>query len=331
MAVYRKSCSESKRDIARYHLDEKEEEAENIISTVAYRWGKLLDAGISMEPGDFAKHYWAVAASFPHTSKTENGSLEKLPLELWHDLFLHLDMYSLIKFRQTCLQSRELVESLPEYQRVASMANHTGGLDLFWALFRTGLAADVTLFEFHSALCTKDCAFCGNFAPFICLLPWKRCCLKCINSAPQAELQELEEVQKLFKLTKTESKQLRSIKTIPGSYGLDGAVYESSLTVVSTEQVRSILRRRKDFDIRKKLDFGWPRIRLNFVGVCKLPYYDNHTGRFEQGLTCHGCHKETLFTRDGFLEHFQSCDGALSIWKCKALKIKAQKHLNSKG
>ncbi|KAI1349570.1 hypothetical protein F5Y01DRAFT_327325 [Xylaria sp. FL0043] len=319
--------SHSDHSATEYHLSE--EETDGILMTIAFRWGLQLDAGIAHEPGDFASIYWSIAASFRESSNAGLGPLQMLPPELLHDILFRLDMLSLFKFRQVSRRSREVVDSLPQYQRAANMAGPTGGIDLFWALFRTGLAADVTLLDFDAALCTANCAVCGKFAPFLSLLLWKRVCFDCITTAPHSQVKELEKVQRMFDLTESESEQLKSIKTIPGSYGPWQIRYTSSVTLVSAQQVWSVVRQRPELDEAAKLNFVMPNSDWNFLAVCKLPYYDRQTGKFEVGLSCTGCNtgclhfmdparrvpKDKLYTREGFIEHFQGCHKARSLWK----------------
>lgn len=74
---------------------------------------------------------------------------------------------------------------------------------------------------------------------------------------------------------------------------------------------------------------------LNFMGTCALPYYDARTGQVEEGVSCAGCQllvangcvmrempfwswayeaRNTLYSRDGFLEHFWRCKQAQRRW-----------------
>jgi hypothetical protein len=145
----------------------------------------------------------SIATPFQRNFKAGLGSLDRLSPELLFDTLYRLDMHSLFKFRQTSLRSREMVDSLNQYQRVASH-----GQNLFCALLRTRLALDISLLDFHNALCIKACTFCGEFGGFIFLLTWKRCCIKCLVESPETQMRTLASVKKQFRMKKAESGQL---------------------------------------------------------------------------------------------------------------------------
>ena len=134
------------------------------------------------------------------------GSLDWVPLKLLYDVLLLLDMHSLFNFRQLNLRSRQTADSLKRYQVLH-------GLNLLCALLRIGLTMGVSLFDFYHTLYTKACTLCGEFAGFISLLTWNRCCFPCLQEAPETQVQTLAAVRKQFHLTKAELDQLRSFKT----------------------------------------------------------------------------------------------------------------------
>lgn len=208
-----------------------EEQTDAIVRATAYH---RKDYGLSVIWFSPRKHVGtrlSIATPFRRTSDTGLGSLDRLPLELLHDILLRLDMRSLFNFRQTDSRSRQTVDSLTQYQMVVSH-----GLNLFCALLQTRLAIDVSLSDFYCALCTKACTLCGEFGEFISLLTWTRCCSKCLQGALETQEQTLAAVRKQFHLTKAESDQLRSFKTLPGIYSMEESVYKSRITVVSLHQ-----------------------------------------------------------------------------------------------
>lgn len=116
------------------------------------------------------------------------------------------------------------MDSLKEYQMVVSH-----GPNVLCALLRTRLAVDVSLFDFYHALCSKGCAFCGEFSGFISLLTWNRCCFKCLQGAPEIQLQTLAAVRKQFHLSKAELGRLRLCKPLPGVYSMNESVHKSHI------------------------------------------------------------------------------------------------------
>ncbi|KXJ85314.1 hypothetical protein Micbo1qcDRAFT_223471 [Microdochium bolleyi] len=192
-----------------------EEQAEAIARTAGYHRRDFCRSVIWFSPRRHVDVRLSIAAPFPRTSTRGVGSLDRLPLELLHYVFLCLDMHALFNFRQTNLRSREMVDSLNQYQMVVS-----DGLNLFCALLRTRLADGVSLFDFYCALCTKACTFCSEFGGFISLLTWNRCCFKCLQHAPEIQVRALATFGKQFHLAKTDLGQLRSFKTLPGTFPL---------------------------------------------------------------------------------------------------------------
>ncbi|KAK0707034.1 F-box domain protein [Lasiosphaeria miniovina] len=221
------------RSVAEYSF--REEQTDAIVRAAAYHRKDFCRSVIWFSPREHAGIRMPIATPFPQTSSTGLGSLDRLPLELLYDVLLRLDMYSIFNFRQTNLKSRETVDSLKEYQAVVSH-----GLSLLCALSRTRLAVSVSLSDFYREFCTKACTLCGEFGGFISLLPWTRCCFKCLQAAPETQLQPLAAVRKQFHLTKAQLDQLASFKTLPGTYSTKETGYRSRTKVVSVHQAKLV-------------------------------------------------------------------------------------------
>ncbi|KAF4457608.1 cyclin f-box [Fusarium austroafricanum] len=293
-----------------------EEQADAIVRTVSYHRIDYCLSVIWFSPGEHVDIRPSIATPFRRTSNVGLGSLDRLPLELLHDTLFRLDMHSLFKFRQTNLRSRQTIDSLRQYQMIASH-----GLNLFRALLRTRLAIDISLLDFYNALYIKNCSLCGEFGGFISLLTWKRCCFKCLQEAPETQVRTLAAVRKQFRLTKVELGQLKSFKTLPGTYSMEESVHQSRITIVSLHQASLVSRPQS----RQAQSASSERNRkFNFMGSCALPYYDKLTGNVEHGMSCAGCQlalendiistrvekrafeaRDKVYARDGFLEHFR--------------------------
>jgi hypothetical protein len=311
----------------------REEQADAIVRATAYHRRDYCLSVIWFSPRNHGDVRLSIASSFQRAPTTRLGSLDRLPLELLHDVLLRLDMHSLFKFRQTNLRSRQAVDSVKQYQMVVSH-----GLNLLCALLRTRLAIGVSLFDFYDALCTKACDFCGEFSGFISLLNWNRCCFKCLRGALETQVQTLAAARNQYHLTKAELRQLRSCKTLPGVYSMEESVYKSRITIVSAHQARLVSRQRPHAPARQEAQ---PRPtnsirngKLNFMGSCALPYYDKRTGKVEHGISCAGCQlaiekdiigsmaeewaseaRDKVYAQDGFLDHFRWCEQAQLLWR----------------
>ncbi|KZF20440.1 hypothetical protein L228DRAFT_254066 [Xylona heveae TC161] len=315
------------RSSTEYHFHEEQSDA--IVRVTAYHRKDYCQSVIWFSPGQHDSIRLSIATPFQRTSNKGLGSLDRLPLELLHDMLLRLDMHSLFKFRQINLRSRQIVDSLKQYQMVV-----LHGLNLFCALLRTRLAIDISLFDFYYALCTKTCTFCGEFSGFISLLTWTRCCFKCLQGAPETQMQTLHTVRKQFHLTKAEENQLSSFKTLPGIYSMMESAYKSRFTIVSVHQAILVSGQQSHTLVQVPLANSGGNKKYNFMGSCALPYYDRRTGKVQHGILCAGCQlalekdiigsrgekwafeaRDKVYAQDDFLEHFRWCEQAQLLWR----------------
>lgn len=315
------------RSVTEYRF--REEQTDAIVRATAYHRKDYCRSVIWFSPREHVGIRLSIATPFGRTTNTGLGSLDRLPLELLHDVLLRLDMHSLFNFRQINLRSRQTVDYLKQYQVVVSH-----GLNLLCALLRTRLAIRVSLFDFYYALCTKACTLCGEFGGFISLLTWNRCCFKCLQGALETQVQTLAAVRKQFHLTKAELDQLRSFKTLPGIYSMEESVHKSRITVVSVHQAILVSGQQPHALAQAQPASSRRNKKFNFMGSCALPYYDRRTGRVEHGMSCAGCQlalekdiigsrgekwafeaRDKVYAQDGFLEHFRWCEQAQLLWR----------------
>ncbi|KAK2051999.1 hypothetical protein LY76DRAFT_359444 [Colletotrichum caudatum] len=315
------------RSIAEYHL--REDQGDAIVRAAAYHRKDYCQSAIWFSPREHVGIRSSIATPFERTSDMGLGSLDRLPLELRHDTLLHLDIRSLFNLRQTNLRSRATVDSLKQYQMVA-----THGLNLLCALLRTKLATGVSLCEFYDVLCTKTCTLCGKFGGFVSLLTWNRCCFVCLQRAPETQVRTLAAVRKQLNLAKAQSNQLTSFKTLPGIYSMKESVHKSRITVVSLHDAISVSRPQPHALPQADSVSSELYQKYNFMGSCALPYYDRRTGRVEHGISCAGCQlalekdiigsrgekwafevRDMVYAQDDFLEHFRWCEQAQLLWE----------------
>ncbi|KAJ2993238.1 hypothetical protein NUW58_g1900 [Xylaria curta] len=311
------------RSATEYDFDEGQADA--IVWATTYRREDYRFSMIWFPPCEHDSIRSSIATPFRHVSDMGLGSLERLPLELLHIVIFSLDIYTLFKFRQANLRSRQIVDSLTEYQTVASH-----GLNLLCALLRARLPTDTTLSDIHCALCTKACAFCGEFAGFISLLIWKRCCIKCIRNVSETQVRTLATIRSQFDFTQAQLDQLRSFRTLPRACST-----KLRTRVVSGHQAILVSGWQPSAIIVQALRGNWGgSIRFNFMGSCALPYLDRQTGDVEYALSCAGCQlavekgiigssadewafevRVKVYTKSGFLEHFRWCKQAQLLWR----------------
>lgn len=315
------------RSATEYRFDEEQTDA--IIRITAYHRRDYCPSVIWYSPREHVDIRLSIATPFQRTSNVGLGSLDRLPFELLFDTLYYLDMHSLFKFRQINLRSRQMVDSLNQYQRVVSQ-----GLNLFCALLRTRLAIDISLLDFYNALCTKTCNLCGEFGGFIFLLAWKRCCFKCLQESPETQMRTLASFQKQLRMTKFELDQLRPFKSLPGIYSMNESVQNSRIAIVSLNQA-TLACGRQPHALAQIQPASFDRNqKFNFMGSCALPYYDKQTSRVEHGISCAGCQlaiekdiigtrgtkwgyeaRDKVYARGGYLDHFRWCEQAQLLWR----------------
>lgn len=271
----------------------------------------------------------SIATVFDRSCDRSLGSLDLLPVELLHEICLYLDMHSLLKLRQTNNVTRRTVDSVKQYQRVVAH-----GLNLLCALLRTRLAANITLFDLDNALCTKACAFCGDFAGFISLLKFTRCCFECLQTAAETQVRTVASIRKRFELTKADLAQLTSFKTLPGQYSMEESTRKGRVLVTSLHQVESMTGRDSEEAEQPRPSLSVLDQIYNFMGCCALPYFDRRTHEVEHGICCAGCQlalekyiigsrcepwalkaRDKVYAKDEFLEHFRWCEQAQLLWE----------------
>ncbi|KAJ5609634.1 hypothetical protein N7528_010201 [Penicillium herquei] len=318
-----------------------DEQAEAIVRTSAYYHKDPALAVIYFPPREHVAVCLSLANPFQRSTSTGLGLLDRLPPELLSNILYTLDMRSLLTFRQVNLRSREMVHYLTQYNKIA-----VHGLNLLCGLLRTRLAVHISLLEFYNALCTKNCAFCGEFGGFMCLPIWKRCCFKCVEVAPQTQIKPFYDIQDQFFIPESESesefqrKQLRVFTPLSGIYTMNETIYEARRwpKLVSLYWLGLVCERKPILQVApsesQPLFRESPEL-YNCMAACALPYYDKSTGEVDHGLQCAGClvacrksiittsrmkleyglSLDKTFTKAEFLDHFRWCACAQYLWE----------------
>lgn len=176
-----------------------------------------FDARNNMEIGQL------ISKPFTGAPAADLGSLDQLPLELLHQMCLELGLRSIFKFRQVNRRSRQVVDSLKEYQNLAS-----NKLSALTVLLRTQLAPKFSLSDFYSFSCTTQCRLCGDFGGYISLPNWIRCCYECVRQIPAVQAEMLSTVQKKLYVSRDEILRCRTIfRRLPSVYNSRETSYKS--------------------------------------------------------------------------------------------------------
>ncbi|EGD89678.1 hypothetical protein H112_03310 [Trichophyton rubrum D6] len=112
----------------------------------------------------------------PRPDKLSIGTLDRLPVELLHEILYMLDLKSLSDLRHVSRGGNVAVNALPLYHAIVTHVPYT--LDV---IRRTGLQSEYTVQRLYKILRTRDCPECGEFGGYIFLLTGERCCSACLN------------------------------------------------------------------------------------------------------------------------------------------------------
>ncbi|OBT65401.1 hypothetical protein VE03_06036 [Pseudogymnoascus sp. 23342-1-I1] len=307
-----------------------EEHADAIIRTTSYHRKDFDLAVISFPDSEHQDIRTSISTSFPRPSSTSLEPIGQLPQELLNNIFLSLDIQSLINCRQVNLRLREAIDFLPEYQAVS-----THGLDALCALLRTRLAHNVSLVDFYEALCTKKCSFCYRFAGYMSLPTWRRCCFICLKLRDtEFQMLTLDGLQKQFGLSEAEVSKFTSFVTLPGVYTTTHAVERERLTIAPVEQAMRAYQENQKA-LQETARSWFPKYpKFAFMATCVLPYYDKQNRTADYGICCAGeqraidnsnqrgmalkfayMARDIVYPRDEFLEHFKECREGQQLWE----------------
>jgi hypothetical protein len=303
------------------------DQADAIVRASAYHREDFDHAVIWFLPRTHSNVVTSLSSAF-HEPTTSLGEFTRLPLELINEICLQLDILSLFKLRQVNNRARQVVNALLEYQIVTKHA-----LNPLCALLRTRSASRVTLLDFYHLLCTQCCSICEDrYGDLVYLPTWIRCCSYCVQSgAPRLCVADIESIKGILRPSRKSLAELPTIKTLSGIYTMDERKRLKETIIVPTQS--ALLAYSEEHDgaeptlemIRKLQSYPIPA----FVACCALPSYNPQTRQFENGLSCAGCQHaseadvgvysedrfcDTVYSRDGFLQHFVWCGEAQDLW-----------------
>lgn len=243
----------------------------------------------------------SMTKAFPRSPTTGLGILDLLPHELQDIIITQIDLQSLFKFRQTSRSARKAVDAVRQY-RIAT----AHGLKCVRALLHTGFAHCVTLLDFYKTLCSQRCESCHRFGEFIFFPTWTRVCLVCMSTKRQFMIVTRSDVMDQvegFGITEIERDDLPFFTAPAGEYGMsqglrsnaflsEGRLLDSPRRLVPIAWLDSSVQK-----LSTEMSFDSPyyfglQFALNCMGSCVLGYYNERTGKFQQGVPCAGCHAD---------------------------------------
>jgi hypothetical protein len=154
--------------------------------------------------------------------ETGLGDLDRLPLEVQSNILVHLDLQTLVNFRRVSRQASDVVDALPEYQKVLQLSP-----TLLRSIFTNQLEEFITCQALVATLNTQKCENCGNPSKYIHLLTCRRVCCHCLLTRGEYKPITLECAEWEFQIPRRLLEGLPTMITVPGRYVVGELLYPS--------------------------------------------------------------------------------------------------------
>lgn len=155
----------------------------------------------------------------------QESSLQKLPIEVYHNVLQYLDVGTLTSMRSVSQYTRSSVDSLHPYKELYEFAPQA-----LRACISTEMAPHIPLLRLHNALITLECHYCkqsntteNTFGTYLSLWEGYRICAFCIRNSPFLKPAELNHLillcsTKKSSLPATSLSSIPKLKTLRGHY-----------------------------------------------------------------------------------------------------------------
>lgn len=143
------------------------------------------------------------------------GWLDRLPVEVLHMSFTHLDLVSLLRVTRAARRGHELVLSMPDYSHTFQHAS-----EALSALSGTRILSVHAISRISHVLRSAECVSCGNFGAFLFFLECERVCWRCLSRNQSMWVMPRSEAGRCFNLSAKQLKQLPCFRSIPGRHYL---------------------------------------------------------------------------------------------------------------
>lgn len=141
------------------------------------------------------------------------GILDRLPLEVLHQVLDQLDFHTLVAIRSLNLASRNTVDSFPAYKYMTQYAANA-----LRALSQTELITAFSAVHLFKVLRTDRCTGCQQFGAYLFLLTCSRCCFNCLEKDVRFRAIAFGSLKENFGLKAIPGRRLPTMLSLPGKY-----------------------------------------------------------------------------------------------------------------
>ncbi|KAI1184139.1 F-box domain-containing protein [Nemania serpens] len=164
------------------------------------------------------------------------GILDRLPVEVLHEVLRSLDFQSIIRFSRVSIRGMNILYSLPAYRDVIKHVPHA-----LAALSQTKLLHLHSASELHNALRAERCATCPEYGVYLFLPTCERRCWQCLRSNPTRRVISPTATAKTFVLSPKMVQKLPAMFSISGIYGIACKSTQKSYRLVSVSASKELL------------------------------------------------------------------------------------------
>lgn len=230
----------------------------------------------------------SATGTIPHGA----GLLERLPLEIAHEILLDLDLDSLNTLRLASHTCRIIIDSFPMMDRLVSNTPKT-----LEALKVADVSSKFSLRTIYAEFCYPWCRFCGAFGPLLFLPTFSRSCRECHDKKVELQVAPIKTAAAFFGLAESELDGIPYTDTISGPFD-----------PIDPPEQRIRLVRLVDAFQRAQEVFGqgpWSRAEMRalvsqsalpiyprnwrYMGSLTFPYWNRRTRQSENGSYCKAC------------------------------------------
>ncbi|KAM0802276.1 hypothetical protein BDR22DRAFT_783143, partial [Usnea florida] len=141
------------------------------------------------------------------------GHFENLPLEIFENIFSHLNLSQLTLLRSISKRMTLTIDSLSAYRQIITHAPHA-----LRALLSTLTARYFTASTLSSALRSPSCFLCGHLGTYLSLLTCQRICWTCLCTSPAILPISLACAKRIFQFSPLAHPTTPILLTLPGFY-----------------------------------------------------------------------------------------------------------------
>ncbi|KAF1841296.1 uncharacterized protein K460DRAFT_369338 [Cucurbitaria berberidis CBS 394.84] len=213
------------------------------------------------------------------SSRPYLGQLDILATELLHQVFVHLDVCSILSFRRVNQDAKAMVNSFLPFRSIATFPKLLGAVDALQCRFWTLETLVRCVFD-------ERCSRCGRFGDIMYLVTPERWCYRCWIRDEELVVQRVPSSMTSHEEVVQTCQNVPNVRLSEGYYGLKAnGILSRPMLAFDLRKLRHTLPTASNWE-RSSVRNGHP---LCYTAVIRAPYWDAQAARFEEGYFCRAC------------------------------------------